>query len=332
MGLATRGLGGDGLAVSPLGLGCVGMSELYGPREPAESAATIEAALDAGVTLFDTSDVYGGGHNERFLGEALGSRRDQAVIATKFGAIRHKRGGYSVCGRKDYVTSACEASLERLGTDRIDLYFQHRMDPDTPIEETVGAMAELVTAGKVRYLGLSECSASNLRRAHATHPVAAVQIEYSLFAREPEIELLSVCRELGVGVVAYCPLGRGILSAAITDSEALTDGDYRQVDPRYQPGNISANLELVRSIAGMADSMGVTSAQLALAWLLARGDDIVPIPGTKRRSHLAENLSAARIDLSPNDITTLDRLVPIGAVAGDRYPPAELAHLRDLSR
>lgn len=331
--LITRRLGRRGPVVGALGLGCVGMSELYGPREPAESVATVQAALDAGVSLFDTSDVYGGGHNERLVGMAIGSRREEAVIATKFGAIRHPDGsGYSVSGRPDYVTSACEASLERLGTDRIDLYFQHRMDPDTPIEETVGAMSELVEAGKVRFLGLSECSTSSLRRAHATFPISAVQIEYSLFAREPEQELLSVCRQLDVGVVAYSPLGRGILTGAITDTEALGDDDYRRVDPRYAPGNLSTNLDLVRSVAALAERVGCTAGQLALAWLLAMGEDIVPIPGTKRRAHLAENIEATAIELGEQAAAELSQLVPIGAVAGDRYPPAELAHLEALSR
>jgi aryl-alcohol dehydrogenase-like predicted oxidoreductase len=324
----TRSLGGAGLEVSSLGLGCVGMSELYGRREASESAATIRRALDLGVTLFDTSDVYGGGDNERLVGAALAGRRDEVVLATKFGAVRHgDRPGYATDGRPEHVVAACEASLGRLGTDRVDLYYQHRMDPATPIEETVGAMAGLVGAGKVRFVGLSECSAATLRRAHAVHPVSAVQVEYSLFAREPEDELLPTCRELGVGLVAYSPLGRGILTGAISDVADLADDDYRRVDPRYAAANLAANLRLVAALSEGAQRRGCTAGQLALAWLLATGPDVVPIPGTKRRAHLAENLGAAAIALSPQERAELGRAVPATAVAGDRYPPAELSRL-----
>jgi aryl-alcohol dehydrogenase-like predicted oxidoreductase len=329
MGLGVRSLGQAGLEVSELGLGCVGMSELYGPREPEESVATIQHALDRGLTLFDTSDAYGVGHNENFVGAAIGARRDEAVIATKFGAIRKPDGGgYYVDGRPDYVTSACNASLDRLGTDHIDLYYQHRMDPDTPIEETVGAMAGLVETGKVRFLGLSECSSEILRRAHEVHPISAVQIEYSLFAREPETGLLAVCRELGVGVVAYSPLGRGILTGSINDLDTLTAEDYRHMDPRYHQDNLARNLGLVSSIDQRAQRLGCTPGQLALAWLLTAGDDIVPIPGTKRRRHLDENLDATEVHLTPEEFQLISDLVSAEMVAGDRYPPAELARLR----
>jgi aryl-alcohol dehydrogenase-like predicted oxidoreductase len=326
--LSERTLGTSGLVVPAIGLGCVGMSELYGPREPEESVATIHRALEMGLRLFDTSDVYGVGHNETFLGAALAGRRDDAIIATKFGAVRNPDGkGYTTNGRPDHVAAACEASLRRLGTDRLDLYYQHRMDPATPIEETVGAMAALVAAGKVRFIGLSECSAATLRRAHAVHPVSAVQVEYSLFARGPEDALLPTCRELGVGLVAYSPLGRGILTGAIHDREGLAADDYRRVDPRYDEAHLAANLRLVATLADVAHRRGCTSGQLALAWLLATGPDVVPIPGTTRRVHLEEDLAAAAIELSAEDRAELSRQVPAEEVAGDRYPPAELARL-----
>jgi aryl-alcohol dehydrogenase-like predicted oxidoreductase len=328
MGLLRRRRGRAGLTVSEMGLGCVGMSELYGPREPEESVATVQRALDQGVTLFDTSDVYGNGHNEEFLAAAIGGRRDEAVLATKFGAVRHTdRSGYAVNGRPEHVASACTASLARLRTDRIDLYYQHRVDPDTPIEETVGAMAALVEAGKVRFLGLSECSAATLRRAHAVHPISALQIEYSLFARGPEVELLPTCRELGIGIVAYCPLGRGILTGAVTDVATLTAGDYRHVDPRYDPDNLPRNLQLVRAVEEVAGRRGCTAGQLALAWLLHAGADVVPIPGTKRRRHLEENLGAADVALTAQELEQIGTLVSPERVAGGRYPPAELARL-----
>ncbi len=320
-----RELGAQRLRVGAIGLGCVGMSDLYGPRQPERSAATLTRALDLGIDLFDTSDVYGAGHNEELLGRHLSSRRDEIVLATKFGALR-TAAGPAVNGRPDYVIAACEASLARLGTDRIDLYYQHRVDPATPIEETVGAMADLVAGGKVRHLGLSECSAATLRRAHAVHPITAVQIEYSLFAREAERDLLPACRELGVGIVAYCPLGRGILSGRI-DMAALAPDDYRHRDPRYAPGNLGHNLGLVDRMSTVADRLGCTPGQLALAWLLRRADDIVPIPGTTRPAHLEENVAAADVILTDEDVELLCSLVPLGAVAGERYPPDELARV-----
>jgi aryl-alcohol dehydrogenase-like predicted oxidoreductase len=326
--LGERRLGSGGLVVSELGLGCVGMSALYGPRDRDESVATLQRALDLGMTLIDTSDVYGVGHNEELLGAALGGRWGEAVLATKFGAVRHPDGtGYATNGRPEHVMAACEASLRRLGADHIDLYYQHRMDPDTPIEDTVGAMAGLVEAGKVRFLGLSECSTATLRRAHAVHPISAVQVEYSLFARWPEAELLPVCRELGVGLVAYSPLGRGILSGTVGDTAALAETDYRRVDPRYDAENLAHNLQLVAALRQVADERGCTPGQLALAWLLQRSDDVVPIPGTARRRHLEENLGAADVELSADDLARIDDLAAPQRVAGDRYPPAELARL-----
>jgi aryl-alcohol dehydrogenase-like predicted oxidoreductase len=324
----TRSLGGAGLEVSGLGLGCVGMSELYGRREASESAATIRRALDLGVTLFDTSDVYGGGDNERLVGAALAGRRDEAVLATKFGAVRHgDRPGYATDGRPEHVVAACEASLGRLGTDRVDLYYQHRMDPATPIEETVGAMAGLVEAGKARFLGLSECSPATLRRACAVHPISAVQVEFSLFERSVAAGLLPVCRELGVGVVAYSPLGRGILTGAVTDVASLESGDYRRVDPRYGEGNLGHNLALVNGLEHLARRWGCTVGQLALAWLLHAGPDVVPIPGTTSPGHLEENVGAAAVALSRDDRARLEAIVAEAGVAGDRYPPAELSRL-----
>jgi aryl-alcohol dehydrogenase-like predicted oxidoreductase len=326
--LPTRHLGRTGPLVSALGLGCVGMSELYGPREPEESRATVQRALDLGLTLFDTSDVYGAGHNESFLGAALRGRRDEAIVATKFGAVRFgDRPGYRTDGSPRHVVEACDASLARLGVDHVDLYYQHRMDPATPIEDTVGAMAGLVDAGKVRFLGLSECSAGTLRRAHAVHPISAVQVEYSLFARFAEHDLLPACRELGVGLVAYSPLGRGILTGTVSSLSGLTEADYRRVDPRYSAGALPQNLVLIEALRKCAASQGCTPGQLALAWLLHQGDDIVPIPGTKRRPHLEENLGAVEVQLSVADVDALGAAVPAAAVAGDRYPPAELARL-----
>jgi aryl-alcohol dehydrogenase-like predicted oxidoreductase len=326
--MLLRQLGRTGPVVSALGLGCVGMSELYGPREPEESRATIHRALDLGLTFLDTSDAYGGGHNETFVGAVLRPRRDEVVLATKFGAVRFgDRPGYRTDGSPRHVVAACDASLRRLGVDHVDLYYQHRMDPGTPIEDTVGAMAGLIEAGKVRFLGLSECSVATLRRAHAVHPISAVQVEYSLFTRLPEDELLPACRELGVGLVAYSPLGRGILTGTISDVTGLSDADYRRVDPRYAAGNLPRNLVLVEALRELAAAHGCTAGQLALAWLLHRGDDIVPIPGTKRRRHLEENLGALDVGLSPADVEAIAAAVPANAVAGDRYPPAELARL-----
>ncbi len=328
MGLVERRLGRQGLEVSALGLGCVGMSALYGPRDADESVATVHRALDLGVTLFDTSDVYGAGHNEELLGTALGRRRDDIVLASKFGAVRTADGrGYTVDGRPEHVVAACDASLTRLGTDHIDLYYQHRVDPDTAIEDTVGAMAGLVDAGKVRFLGLSECSAATLRRAHAVHPISAVQVEYSLFAREPEAELLPTCRELGVGLVAYSPLGRGILTGAVTDAATLDATDYRRVDPRYGEDNLALNLRLVAALEALAARRGCTPGQLALAWLLHVGDDIVPIPGASQRRHLEENVGAAGVAVTTSELGEIDAILAPGVVAGSRYPAGELARV-----
>jgi aryl-alcohol dehydrogenase-like predicted oxidoreductase len=317
-----RALGTSGLTVSALGLGCMGMSEFYGPADESESLATLDAALEAGITFFDTADMYGRGHNEELLGRFLAGKRDRAVLATKFGVVRDPDEGRfrGVDNSPAYVAEACDASLRRLGTDRIDLYYVHRIDPNRPIEETVAAMADLVRAGKVRALGLSECSAATLRRAHAVHPIAAVQTEYSLWTRDVEAEVLPACRELGVAFVAYSPLGRGFLTGALKDTESLSPQDFRRIVPRFQDEAFERNLALVNELKAIAEAKGVTPAQLALAWLLARGDDIVPIPGTKRRKYLEENVAAAAIALSDDDLARLDRALPPGAALGERYP------------
>jgi aryl-alcohol dehydrogenase-like predicted oxidoreductase len=326
--MKQRALGSQGLTVSELGLGCFGMSASYGPREPEESRATIHRALDLGLNFFDTSDIYGLGHNERFVGESLSGRRDDAIIATKFGAIRGEDGApYVVNGRPEYVMSACDASLARLGIEVIDLYYQHRVDPDTPIEETVGAMARLVDAGKVRFLGLSECSPETLRRAHAVHPISAVQIEYSLFSRDPEDELVPTCRELGVGIVPYSPLGRGILTGQVQSTDSLGEADIRRAHPRFREENLGRNVEIVRALEVIASEKGCTTGQLSLAWLLAGGPDIVPIPGTKRRRYLEENIGAAEVVLTPDERDHLTALVPRDAIAGARYDDDELARV-----
>ena len=318
--METRELGRSGLRVGAIGLGCMGMSEFYGPRDEDESIATIHRALELGVTLLDTADVYGPFTNESLLGKALRGRREQAVVATKFGIVRGddpmKRG---VNGKPEYVRASCEASLKRLGLDTIDLYYQHRVDPKTPIEDTVGAMAELVREGKVRYLGLSEASAATLRRACAVHPVAALQTEYSLWSRDPEDGILATCRELGVGFVAYSPLGRGFLTGQIQRFEDLAADDWRRMSPRFQGENFQKNLELVERIGELAAQKSCTPAQLALAWVYRQGPDIVPIPGTKRRRYLEENLKAAEIALTPADLARIDEVAPRGAAAGDRY-------------
>jgi aryl-alcohol dehydrogenase-like predicted oxidoreductase len=318
--METRELGRSGLRVGALGLGCMGMSEFYGPRDEDESIATIHRALELGVTLLDTADVYGPFTNESLLGKALRGRREQAVVATKFGIVRGddpmKRG---VSGKPEYVRASCEASLKRLGLSTIDLYYQHRVDPKTPIEDTVGAMAELVREGKVRYLGLSEASPATLRRACAVHPVAALQTEYSLWSRDPEDEILATCRELGVGFVAYSPLGRGFLTGQIKRFEDLAADDWRRMSPRFQGENFQKNLELVDRIGQLAAQKGCTPAQLALAWVYRQGEDIVPIPGTKRRRYLEENLKAAEIPLTPADLARIDEVAPRGAAHGDRY-------------
>jgi aryl-alcohol dehydrogenase-like predicted oxidoreductase len=316
-----RRLGRQGLEVGAVGLGCMGMSDFYGPRDEGESIATIHRALELGATMLDTSDVYGPHTNEELLGRALRGRpRDSFVLATKFGILRGAdpllRG---VNGRPEYVRSACEASLRRLGLDTIDLYYQHRVDPKVPIEDTVGAMAELVSEGKVRFIGLSEAAPATIVRAHAVHPVSALQSELSLWTREHEAGALATCREHGIGFVAYSPLGRGFLTGRFRGPQDLAADDWRHTSPRFQAGNFEANLELARRVAEVAAQRGCTPAQLALAWVLARGEDVVPIPGTKRVARLEENLAAAAVRLSAADVESLDRLFPVGAARGERY-------------
>jgi aryl-alcohol dehydrogenase-like predicted oxidoreductase len=317
----TRRLGTQGLEVSALGLGCMGMSEFYGPRDEDEAAATIRRALDLGVTFIDTADMYGTGANERLVGRAVAGRRDEYVLATKFGNVRGEDGSFvGIDGRSEYVREACEASLRRLGVETIDLYYQHRVDRETPIEETVGAMAELVRAGKVRYLGLSEAAPSTIRRAHAVHPISALQTEYSLWAREPEAEILPTLRELGIGFVSYSPLGRGLLAGRFRSTDDLDETDSRRRGPRFLPGNIEQNLTLVDRLEELAAQKGVTGAQLALAWVLDRGEDVVPIPGPKQRSYLEENAAAVELELSDDERAELAAAFPVGVAAGDRYP------------
>jgi aryl-alcohol dehydrogenase-like predicted oxidoreductase len=317
----TRRLGTQGLEVSALGLGCMGMSEFYGPRDEDEAAATIRRALDLGVTFIDTADMYGTGANERLVGRAVAGRRDEYVLATKFGNVRGEDGSFvGIDGRPEYVREACETSLRRLGVETIDLYYQHRVDRETPIEETVGAMAELVRAGKVRYLGLSEAAPSTIRRAHAVHPISALQTEYSLWAREPEAEILPTLRELGIGFVSYSPLGRGLLAGRFRSTDDLDETDSRRRGPRFLPGNIEQNLTLVDRLEELAGQKGVTGAQLALAWVLDRGEDVVPIPGTKQRSYLEENAAAVELELSDDERAELAAAFPVGVAAGDRYP------------
>jgi len=317
----TRRLGGQGLEVSQQGLGCMGMSEFYGGTDDAESLATIHRALELGVTLLDTADMYGPFTNERLVGRAVAGRREQVVLATKFGNVRGEHGErLGIRGDAAYVREACDASLRRLGVETIDLYYQHRVDPNVPIEETVGAMAELVAAGKVRWLGLSEAAPETIRRAHAVHPISALQTEYSLWTRDVERKLLPTVRELGIGFVAYSPLGRGFLSGRWSSPDAIPDGDFRKGNPRFQGENFTRNMALVERVRELADAKDATPAQLALAWVMHRGDDVVPIPGTKRRSYLAENVAATRIELTEDDMRALDEAVPAGAAAGERYP------------
>lgn len=319
--MKQRKLGSQGLTVSELGLGCMGMSEFYGSGDDAESLATIHRALELGVTLLDTADMYGSGVNEQLVGKAIQDRRDRVILATKFGILRSEDSGFrGVSGRPEYVHQACDASLQRLGVDYIDLYYQHRVDPNVPIEETVGAMAELVQQGKVRYLGLSEAAAATLRRAHAVHPITALQSEYSLWSRDPEDEILPIIRELGIGFVAYSPLGRGFLSGQITSLDDLAPDDYRRNSPRFQASNFEKNLQLVQAVKEIAASKGVTPGQLAIAWLLAQGNDIVPIPGTKRRVYLEENVAAVDITLTQSELERLEQVAPKNIAAGDRYP------------
>ncbi|HET9599142.1 MAG TPA: aldo/keto reductase [Anaeromyxobacteraceae bacterium] len=318
--MRQRKLGRQGLVVSAQGLGCMGMSEFYGPGDEAESIATIHRALELGVTLLDTADMYGPFRNEELVGKALRGRRERAVVATKFGNERRADGSWvRVNGTPEYVRKACDASLRRLGIDRIDLYYQHRVDPAVPIEDTVGAMAELVRAGKVRFLGLSEAGPATIRRAHAVHPITALQTEYSLWSRDVEDAILPAVRELGIGFVAYSPLGRGFLSGQIRRPEDLAEGDYRRTSPRFQGENFQRNLQLVDRVRALAGAKGVTASQLALAWVLSRGDDVVPIPGTKRRKYLEENAGADAVSLAADDLRRLDELAPRGAAAGERY-------------
>ena len=318
--MKTRKLGPE-LTVAALGLGCMGMSEFYGGRDEAEAIATLHRALDLGITFLDTADMYGPHTNEQLLGNALKGRRDQAVIATKFGLVRSAGGGFvGVNGRPDYVHQSCDASLQRLGIDTIDLYYLHRVDPTVPIEETVGAMAELVHQGKVRYLGLSEAAPDTIRRAHGVHPITALQTEYSLWSRDPEDKILPAVRELGIGFVPYSPLGRGFLSGKIKRLEDLAADDYRRHSPRFQGENFAKNLAVVEQVNLIAQEKGVTGSQLAIAWLLAKGDDIVPIPGTKRRQYLEENAAAIDIQLTPSELERIETVAPQDIAAGDRYP------------
>ncbi|WP_428333916.1 aldo/keto reductase [Novosphingobium sp.] len=318
--MELRKLGSQGLEVSALGLGCMGMSEFYGEQNDTESVATLDHALAHGVTFFDTADMYGSGANEELIGPFAKANRDKIVLATKFGNMRGPGGSFDgINGRPDYVHKACDASLKRLGLDVIDLYYQHRVDPNVPIEDTVGAMAELVTAGKVRYLGLSEASPATIRRAHAVHPISALQTEYSLWSREPEAKILPLLRELGIGFVPYSPLGRGFLTGQIKTPDDLPQDDFRRNSPRFQGAAFDRNIELVHAIEAMAREKGCAPAQLALAWVLAQGDDIAPIPGTKRRKYLDENIGALDVTLDTADLARIDQIIPAGAAVGDRY-------------
>lgn len=323
--MQTRRLGTNGPEVSAIGLGCMGMSDFYGPAEDARSIEVIHRALDLGINFFDTADMYGVGRNEQLVGRALRDRRDKAVIATKFGNVRAEDGSYlGIDGSPAYVRKACEASLRRLGVDVIDLYYQHRVDPKTPIEDTVGAMAELVREGKVRYLGLSEAAPDTIRRAHKVHPVTALQTEYSLWSRDAEEDLLPLCAELGITYVAYSPLGRGFLTGAIRSIDDLAPDDWRRNNPRFQGENFQKNLQLVDAVQEMARARGCTPAQLALAWVLARPEGIIPIPGTRRIERLEENIGAVDVTLTREELDRLDAIAPVGVAAGTRYPEAAM--------
>lgn len=322
--MQRRQLGRSGLEVSAIGLGCMGMSAMYGESDEREAIATIHRAIEIGVDFLDTSDMYGNGHNEELIGRAIADRRDRVILATKFGNIRYPDGTMDVDGRPEYVAAACEASLRRLRVDCVDLYYQHRVDPNVPIEDTVGAMAVLVKQGKAKYLGLSEAAPATIGRAHAVHPIAALQTEYSLWTREAETQILPTCRELGIGYVAYAPLGRGFLGGKIHDPDSLDASDHRRRMPRYQPENFARNLKLLQTLEELALVKGCAPAQIALAWVLAQGIDIIPIPGTKRVSYLEENAKAAEIGLSTEELGRLNHGFPPGAAAGERYPAAML--------
>jgi aryl-alcohol dehydrogenase-like predicted oxidoreductase len=319
--METRQLSSKGITLSAIGLGCMGMSEFYGPRNDKESTVTIHRALDLGINFLDTADIYGLGHNEELVGKALKGHRDKVFLATKFGNVRGKNGEFlGVSGRPEYVRSACEASLRRLGVDGVDLYYQHRVDPNTPIEETVGAMAELVKQGKVRYLGLSEAAPATIRRAHKVHQITALQSEYSLWTRDVEKEILATCRELGIGFVAYSPLGRGFFASRFKSEADFEEGDYRTSHPRFLGENLSKNLKLLERIEVIAREKKCKPVQLALAWVLAQGKDVVPIPGTKKRHYLEELVKALEVRLSPEDLKRISEAVPVGAASGPRYP------------